>query len=238
MPVGAAYHLLYNFWTEDLQTSQQLTGGLKVKLDQARTQGGHHCQWTPLQVSSFVSKSAPSTLTALRARFRDRSRAVRDYMFHRIQGSFNLQRASIWSSQSTQDQARPCGSGTGKPVIDCTEAAHARSGRTGHFGAKRWSQFLFEFNVPLQSLSNETVRDLHGAMMRRRALEATTFSLQNEERKVQSQRFSRRLASIWNGKESVKGTLLPRLIDIIVVQRQRDVGLLRPGRLLLTLSGS
>ena len=40
------------------------------------------------------------------------------------------------------------------------------------------------------------------------------------------------------GKESVKGTLLRRLIDIVVVRRQEDVGLLRTDRPPLTLSGS
>ena len=40
------------------------------------------------------------------------------------------------------------------------------------------------------------------------------------------------------GKESVEGTLLPRLIDIVVVRRQEDVGLLRTDHQQLTLSGS
>ena len=40
------------------------------------------------------------------------------------------------------------------------------------------------------------------------------------------------------GKESVKGTLLPRLINIVVVRRQVDVGLLRTDRPPLTLSWS
>ena len=74
-------------------------------------------------------------------------------------------------------------------------------------------------------------------MTRRRASTATLFSLQNEERRVQSHRFSGRLA-YGAGKESVKGTLLPRLIDIVVVRRQEDVGLLRTDRPPLTLSES
>ena len=79
---------------------------------------------------------------------------------------------------------------------------------------------------------------LRGARTRRRASTATLFSLQNEERRVQNHRFSGRLA-YGAGKESVKGTLLPRLIDIsVVVQRQEDVGLLRTDRSPLTLSGS
>ena len=40
------------------------------------------------------------------------------------------------------------------------------------------------------------------------------------------------------GKESVKGTLLPRLINIVVVRRQVDVGLLRTDRPPLTFSWS
>ena len=76
-------------------------------------------------------------------------------------------------------------------------------------------------------------------MTRRRASEATLFSLQNEECRVQSNRFSGRLAMIYvTGKESVKGTLLPRLIKIVVVRRQEDVGLLRTDRPPLTLYGS
>ena len=54
---------------------------------------------------------------------------------------------------------------------------------------------------------------------------------------MQSHRFSGRLADR-AGKESVKGTLLPRLIDIVAVRRQEDVGLLRIDRPPLTLSGS
>ena len=59
--------------------------------------------------------------------------------------------------------------------------------------------------------------------MRRRASTANLFSQQNEERRVQV---------AWHtGKESVKVTLLPRLINIVVVRRQEDVGLLRTDRL-------
>ena len=43
-----------------------------------------------------------------------------------------------------------------------------------------------------------------------------SFSQQNEERRVQSHRFL--VAWHMAGKESVKGTLLPRLINIVVVR--------------------
>ena len=54
---------------------------------------------------------------------------------------------------------------------------------------------------------------------------------------MQSHRFQVLVA--WNtGKESVKGTLIPRLVKIVVVRRQDDVGLLRTDRPPLTLSVS
>ena len=70
-------------------------------------------------------------------------------------------------------------------------------------------------------------------MTRRRASTATLFSQQNEERRVQSHRFSGRLAY---GEGISERNPLPRLINIVVVRRQEDVGLLRTDRPPLTLS--
>ena len=64
---------------------------------------------------------------------------------------------------------------------------------------------------------------------------ATLFSQQNEERRVQSHRFSARLAY---GEGISERNPLPRMINIVVVRRQEDVGLLRTDRPPLTLSWS
>ena len=80
-----------------------------------------------------------------------------------------------------------------------------------------------------------TASVLKGAMTRRRVSMATLFSQQNEERRVQSHRFSARLAY---GKGISERNPLPRLINIVVVLRQEDVGLLRTDRPPLTLSWS
>ena len=75
-----------------------------------------------------------------------------------------------------------------------------------------------------------------GEKTRRRASTVTLFSQQNEERRVY--RATVFLVAWHTGKESGKGTLLPRLINIVVVRRQEDVGLLRTDRPPLTLSWS
>ena len=82
-----------------------------------------------------------------------------------------------------------------------------------------------------------TVSVLKGAMTRRRVSMATLFSQQNEERRVQSHRFSARLA---HGEGISERNPLPKLINIVVVRRRRqeDVGLLRTDRPPLTLSWS
>ena len=143
---------------------------------------------------------------------------------HRSHSMFQLAKAC---KQIVTERARPC----------------SLRGQGRSFGCKTGcSQFLFEFDVPLhdQSFSNKTVRDLHGALTKGRASEANLFSLQNEEHRVQSHPFSRCLASIWNGEGIIEspGTVLPRLIDIVVVQRQEDVRQLRTVRPPLMLSGS
>ena len=145
-----------------------------MALRKRRHRGGSPLPMNPEEVSSFVSKTAACTLTACgKARFRDRSRPC-FISTDRIR-CFNLQTCM---HQIVAECARSCSSWSGPGL-----------GRSFRCKAGR-SQFLFEFGVPLQSLSNETVRDLHGAMTKGTASEATLFSLQNEERRVQSHRFS------------------------------------------------
>ena len=64
---------------------------------------------------------------------------------------------------------------------------------------------------------------------------ATLFSLQNEERRVQSHRFSGRLEY---GEGISERNPAFKIGQIVVVRRQEDVGLLRTDRPPLTLSGS
>ena len=84
-----------------------------------------------------------------------------------------------------------------------------------------------------KTVSTASVRK--GAMTKRRASMPTLFSQRNEERRVQSHRFSGRLAC---GEGISERNPLPRLINNVVVRRQEDVGLLRTDRPPLTLSWS
>ena len=84
-----------------------------------------------------------------------------------------------------------------------------------------------------KTVSTASVRK--GAMTRRRASTATLFSQQTRSVECRATVF---LVAWHTGKESVKGTLLPGLINIVVVRRQVDVGLLRTDRPPLTLSWS
>ena len=85
-----------------------------------------------------------------------------------------------------------------------------------------------------KTVSTASVRK--GAMTRRRASTATLFSQQNEERRVQSHRFSGRLAY----GEGISERNPASKIDpnIVVVRRQEDVGLLRTDCPPLTFSWS
>ena len=100
------------------------------------------------------------------------------------------------------------------------------------FFVLRPDQFLFRC-YGLETVSIASVRKV--AMTRRRASSATLSSQQNDERRVQSHRFSGRLAY---GEGISERNPLPRLINIVVVRRQEDVGLLRTNRPPLTLSWS
>ena len=105
------------------------------------------------------------------------------------------------------ERARPCSSG----LVELLTALSSRRGLCGSFRCK--------------TVSIASVRK--GAMTRRRTSTATLFSLQSEERRVQSHRFSGRLAY----REGIsERNLLPRLINIVVVRRQEDVGQLRTDR--------
>ena len=98
------------------------------------------------------------------------SRSIPD-VFHRMRmrRSCNFQASEL----IVAERARPCSSGPG-------ELLTALSGR-----GQCWS-------FRCKMVSTDSVRK--GAMTRRRASTATLFSLQNEERRVQSHRFSGRLA--------------------------------------------
>ena len=92
-------------------------------------------------------------------------------------------------------------------------AALSRRGQGGSFRCK--------------TVSTASVRK--GAMTRRRASTATLFSQQNEERPVQSHRFSGRL---------VYGEGISERNPASKIDQHRRVGLLRTDRPPLTLSGS
>ena len=78
--------------------------------------------------------------------------------------------------------------------------------------------------------------DEHSFCSKRRHDEEKSFS-PRKTRSVEC-RATVFLVAWHTGKESVKGTLLPRLINIVVVRRQEDVGLLRADRPPLRLSWS
>ena len=118
------------------------------------------------------------------------------------------------------------GSASALPIIStCSSGrrvartALSRGGQCGSFRCK--------------TVSTASVRK--GAMTRRRASSATLFSQQIEQRRVQSHRFSGRLAY---GEGVSERNPLPRLINIVVVRRPEDVGLLRTDRPPLTFSWS
>ena len=121
----------------------------------------------PLEVSSFVSKStayAACALRCVRARFRDRSRPCFIACACDVHATFK--------HLIDAERARPCSS------LGARRCLGAVRGPCGSFRCK--------------TVSTASVRK--GAMTRRRASTATLFSLQNEERRVQSHRFSGRFA--------------------------------------------
>ena len=90
-------------------------------------------------------------------------------VFHRMR----IRRSCNFQASVVAERARPCRSGPGELLT-----AQSRRGECGSFRCK--------------TVSTASVRK--GTMTRRRASTATLFSLQNEERRVQSHRFSGRLA--------------------------------------------
>ena len=115
------------------------------------------------------------------------------------------------------ERARPCTCSSGRRVTDWLRCLGAV--RADHFGAKWWAQLLFE-----------------EALWRGEELQRPLFS-PSKTRSVEC-RATVFLVAWHTGKESVKGTLFPRLINIVVVRRQEDVGLLRTDCPPLTLSWS
>ena len=108
------------------------------------------------------------------------------------------------------ERARPCSSGPGELLT-----ALSWRGQCGSFRCK--------------TVSTASVRK--GAMTRRRALQPLFSPCKTRSVEYRDTVF---LVALHTGKESVKGTLLPRLINIVVVRRQEDVGLLRTDRPPLT----
>ena len=178
--------------------------------------GGSPLPMNPPRSFKFRFKINGMRAHCVRARFRDWSRAcfiacACDEIMRR---SFNFQGSDRCRARKTV--ACVARGGELLTIIRCPGAA-----RADHFGAKRWAQLLFE-KVPWRG--EELQRPLFSPS-KTRSIEcrATVF-----------------LVAWHTGKESVKGTLLPRLINIVVVRRQEDidVGLLRTDRPPLTLSWS
>ena len=155
---------------------------LYLALLQARTQGVHRCQWTPLEVSSFASKSTASALTACEHVF-----AIdHDRVSSHAHATF-IQLSRIWSLQSAKASST-VKLGEASYWLRCPGAA-----RADHFGAKRWAQLLFE-----------------KAPWRGEELQRPLFS-PSKTRSVEC-RATLFVVAWHTGKESLKGTLLPRLI--------------------------
>ena len=128
----------------------------------AYTGGVHRCQWTPLEVSSFVSNST-AYACALRASTFSRSIGRVSSHAHACMHATFIQLSRIWSLQSAQDRvALARGSG---------EASYWLSGR-GQGGSFR-----------CKTVSTASVRE--GAMMRRRASTATLASSPSKTRSVE-----------------------------------------------------
>ena len=145
----------------------------------------------------------------VRARFRDRSRACFIACACDVHSTFK--------DLIVAERARPLRVARGGELLTWLRCLGAA--RADHFGAKRWAQLLFE-KAPWRG--EELQRPLFSPSKTRSVeCRATVF-----------------LVAWHTGKESVKGTLLPRLINIVVVRRQVDVGLLRTDRPPLTLSWS
>ena len=184
---------------------------------QARTQGGgggggSPLPMNPLDVSSFVSKPTACAPTACESTFSRSIMAV----FHRMRmrRSFNFPEDLI-----VAERARPCYHGYaargGELATDC--AVWAQSGR-------------------IISVQNGE----HSFCSKRRHDEEKSFnghSFLPAKRGASSAepQFSARLAY---GEGINERNPLPRLINIVVVRRQEDVGLLRTDRPPLTLSWS
>ena len=126
----------------------------------AYTGGVHRCQWTPLEVSSFVStcsKSFACALTACEHVFAIDHGRVSSH----AHATF-IQLSRIWLLQSAQDRVRVA------REASYWLTALSRRGQGGSFRCKM--------------VSTASVR--RGAMTRRRASTATLYSQQNEERRV------------------------------------------------------
>ena len=133
---------------------------------QARTQGGSPLPMNPPRSFKFRFKINGMRAHCVRARFRDRSRACF------IACACNVH--STFKDLIVAERARPLRVARGGELLTTL----SRRGQGGSFRCK--------------TVSTASVRK--GAMTRRRASTATLFSQQNEERRVQSHRFSGRLA--------------------------------------------
>ena len=171
--------------------------------------GGSPLPMNPPRSFKFRFKTNGMRAHCVRAHFRDRSRPAAVFHRMRMRSSFNFKDLIV------AERARPCSSGR---RADC--AVSALSGRI----------------ILVQNVE-------HSLCSKRRHEEEKSFNGHSflpapAKRGASSAEPPFFLIAWHTGKESVKGTLLPRLINIVVVRRQEDVGLLRTDRPPLTLSWS
>ena len=132
--------------------------------------GGSPLPMNPPRSFKFRFKINGMRAHCVRARFRDRSRAC----FHRMRICDVHYVHSTFKDLIVEEGARPLRVARGGELLTTLSGR----GQGGSFRCK--------------TVSTASVRK--GAMTRRRASTATLFSQQNEERRVQSHRFSGRLA--------------------------------------------
>ena len=139
---------------------------------QARTQGVRCCQWTPLEVSSFVSKSTACALTACEHVFAIDHGRVSSH----AHATF-IQLSRIWLLQSAQDRVA-----RGGELL----TALSRRGQGGSFRCK--------------TVSTASVRK--GAMTRRRASTAADHNkcalCWNDRKKLSDFNFKLRKVNVYN----------------------------------------
>ena len=132
----------------------------------------------------------------VRARFHDRSRPC--FIASEIHSTFIV---STCKHLIVAERTRPCSLGTGSEPMT-VNAAHARSERAAHFGAKRWahcdsfrSNSMFHFNPWVMKHEGFSWRYDEEKRFRGHSFLPVKRAASSREPP-----FSRRLASIWNGE--------------------------------------